>query len=108
MGEIVRFPKQNIRLENNESNYKERADDLKKEYAETLIALYAENFINQLSLEGFDIDSPALQKDFAFAIESLKSCVYRQMGIEHTIQNLVDQHFEYDEPADNLDKPSDT
>ena len=42
-------------------------------------------------MHGFNVDSDEFMKDYAYTIESLKSALLRNIGVDHVIQNTVDK-----------------
>ncbi len=46
--------------------------------------------LNQYASHGIDIKDKRFQIDFRYAIDCMKSAVYRQLGLDHPIQDVMD------------------
>ena len=46
--------------------------------------------LNQYASHGIDIKDKKFQVDFRYAIDCMKSAIYRQMGLSHPIQDVMD------------------
>lgn len=49
----------------------------------------------EIVAHGFDTQDAEFLKDFAFVLESLRSCLLRQQGLHHAIQDLIDTHCNF-------------
>ena len=46
--------------------------------------------LNQYASHGIDIKHKRFQVDFRYAIDCMKSAIYRQLGLSHPIQDVMD------------------
>jgi hypothetical protein len=46
--------------------------------------------LNQYASHGIDIKDKKFQVDFRYAIDCMKSAIYRQLGLNHPIQDVMD------------------
>ena len=46
--------------------------------------------LNQYASHGIDIKDKRFQVDFRYAIDCMKSAIYRQLGLSHPIQDVMD------------------
>ena len=68
----------------------ESIDDNKRNYVNSIIDHYAEQLVNKWGMLGFTIDSEEFMKDYAFSVESLRSGLYRTLGLFHPFQEMID------------------
>ena len=70
-------------------------DDIK--FAENLTEGLVVNLIHNLGENGIDTSDPEFVRDVGFAIELVKSLIYRGIGLKHPIQELVKMFTTVDE-----------
>ena len=91
--DIIMFPSAAIHRtppQNNEAAEKERLKRNKQRFVENVVHHYGIQLINKLALHGFDVDDPTFMYDYIFAMETVRSCLYRNVGIFHPLQKLSD------------------
>ena len=90
-GKIIQFPispsrvNDNVRIDNTGQEIRENvlfADNL----TEGLIV----NFVHNMEQNGIQVDDTEFIRDVAFLMEFFKSTIYRDLGMEHPMQDLVD------------------
>ena len=64
----------------------------KQNYAEDIVMDFAENMLSALDSYGLDQDSKNFDRDFSFAMEAVRSLIYRTLSIEHHLHDFVDTH----------------
>jgi hypothetical protein len=95
---IIKFPKENTRMiPQSKAELAESIDDNKRGYVNGIIDHYAEQLINKWGMLGFNIDSEEFMKDYAFSVESLRSGLYRTLGLHHPFQEMIDDAVDADE-----------
>ena len=60
-------------------------------YVDDVANHYSSSVFNKLAMHGFNVDDEDFIKDYAYTIESLKSCLLRNVGVTHPIQNTVEK-----------------
>ena len=60
-------------------------------YVDDVANHYSSSVFNKLAMHGFNVDDDDFIKDYAYTIESLKSCLLRNVGVTHPIQNTVEK-----------------
>lgn len=58
-------------------------------FVEELLQLTTVPLLNQYASHGVDIKDKKFQVDFRYAIDCMKSAVYRQIGLHHPIQDVM-------------------
>ena len=89
---IIQFPKEKMRTP--PQSKKELDAELlnnKVAYVEDVASHYASSVFNKLAMHGFNVDDENFIKDYAYMIETLKSCLLRNVGVTHPIQNTVEK-----------------
>jgi len=89
---IIQFPKEKMRTP--PQSKKELDAELlnnKVAYVEDVASHYASSVYNKLAMHGFNVDEENFIKDYAYMIESLKSCLLRNVGVSHPIQHTVEK-----------------
>ena len=87
---IIQFPKEKMRTP--PQSKKELDAELlnnKVAYVEDVASHYASSVFNKLAMHGFNVDDDNFIKDYAYVIESLKSCLLNNVGVTHPIQKTV-------------------
>ena len=90
---IIIFPK--IRKESPKSTLTEKQ---KKEIKDLQASMYVaqltdaiqDELFQMLNKNGIKVDNIDFQKDFSLTMDSIKSLLYRDFGLKHTLQTIVD------------------
>ena len=92
MAKIIQFPKEKIKTP--PQSKKELDAELlnnKVAYVDDVANHYSSSVFNKLAMHGFNVDDEDFIKDYAYTIESLKSCLLRNVGVTHPIQDTVEK-----------------
>ena len=92
MAKIIQFPKEKMRTP--PQSKKELDAELlnnKVAYVEDVASHYGSSVFNKLAMHGFNVDDDNFIKDYAYMIETLKSCLLRNVGVTHPIQDTVEK-----------------
>lgn len=89
---IIQFPEHRIVREATHN-----IDELKKAKEKSIIN-FAEGLINDLTFiiytefenNGVETDGEKFETDYSFMVDSLRSCVYRTLGISHSLHEFID------------------
>ena len=87
---IIQFPKDKMKTP--PQSKKELDQELlnnKVAYVEDVATHYGSSVFNKLAMHGFNVDDDNFIKDYAYVIESLKSCLLNNVGVTHPIQKTV-------------------
>lgn len=92
---VVQFPKDKM-LSPPQSMEEVRAElnHNKMQYVDGIVNHYSSQLANKFAMHGFRIDDENFLKDFAFTVESLRSGLYRSIGVDHPFQELMDDTIE--------------
>ena len=58
-------------------------------FCDTLTEGLMVQMIHSIDENGFEIDSEKFLRDIGFIIESVRSCLYREMNLEHPMSELI-------------------
>ena len=58
-------------------------------FCDTLTEGLMIQMIHSIDENGFEIDSEEFLRDIGFIIESVRSCLYREMNLEHPMSELI-------------------
>ena len=92
MAKIIQFPKEKMKTP--PQSKKELDAELlnnKVAYVDDVANHYSSSVFNKLAMHGFNVDDDDFIKDYAYTIESLKSCLLRNVGVTHPIQDTVEK-----------------
>jgi hypothetical protein len=91
---VFQFPKDKIVREvpPNIDEIEKHRERGRQNYAEDIVGDIIENMMLLLDSYGIDQDGKHFQRDFTFAIDAMRSTIYRAMAVEHTLQAFVDTH----------------
>ena len=84
MAKIIKFPKEKMKTP--PQSKKELDAELlnnKVAYVDDVANHYSSSVFNKLAMHGFNVDDDDFIKDYAYTIESLKSCLLRNVGVTH-------------------------
>ena len=88
---VIEFPKASrLRPPQNKAEFRKSIMDSKSEYANEIVDHYAQQLANKIGMHGFMIDNEQFMKDFAFTVESMRSCLHRSLGVHHPFQEMID------------------
>ena len=96
MGKLIPFPNSNNQhFPQNVDEMIDRMRDRKLEFINDLVDFYGTEMLSKISHDGFECDNDNFAKDFAFTLEGLRSCLYRSIGVEHPLQESVDNTVKF-------------
>ena len=98
---VIPFPTTRLRLVPIETA--ESAEQENRDYADKFVHELALHFLSEFHEEGFDIHSTTFDKNFGFAIESLRSTLYATYDIHHPFQEIVDKCVKFPHANDDDD-----
>ena len=107
---VINFPKPSNGPPRNQEEFRKSILDTKAEYANEIVDHYAQQLANKIGMHGFQIDNEQFMKDFAFTVESMRSCLQRSLGVHHPFQEMIDDaitNLELDDDFDDDDEPED-
>ena len=90
MDNVIQFPKDKMKTP--PQSKKELDAELlnnKVAYVDDVASHYGSSVFNKLAMHGFNVDDDNFIKDYAYVIESLKSCLLNNVGVTHPIQKTV-------------------
>jgi len=95
---VLSFPKKKITgtlstIQSKEEFVKQLGEH-KEKYIVMVLARTMNQLYNRMATEGFNTEDDVFFNDFCFVVEALKSAMLRQCGLEHPIQEFVDENFE--------------
>lgn len=94
MAEILKFPDGKVYRNppaNDQASEEARVLKNKEKFVERVVGHYGTQLLNKLAMHGFDVEDPKFMYDYIFAMETLRSCLYRNVGITHPLQKLSDK-----------------
>ena len=95
MSNIVKFPNDYVPPEQETlSDLKKNIEKNKEIYINNVVDQHSSNLLANISLSGFNIDKEEFMKDFAFTVETIRSSLYRNMGLHHHFQDHIDESVE--------------
>jgi len=77
-----------------------RLEEKKIDYVNDIVDYYGTELLGKISQDGFEISENNFMKDFAFTLETLRSGLMRSVGIEHPLQDSVDEAISFTETDD--------
>jgi hypothetical protein len=98
MTNVFKFPEHKIVREVpvNLEEVEKQKEKGKQKYADGIVGEVATGLIAELENYGVEIedDDGSMSKDFIFLTDVLKSVIYRNMGLKHSLHNFVDDNVE--------------
>lgn len=96
MANIIKFPNKNVKKSHPDLSNEQRNQLLLSEKLDTI-----ENSLEYVTIEmmslihrlGFDLVREDLVKDITLILDSTRSLMYRASGLEHPLQNFVDEKY---------------
>ena len=96
MNEVITFPTNKIVREY--PQHIERLEKVKQKsvqkFADDVIEILAENAYDQIEALGLDTDDEKFDRDFAFAVETIRATIYRNLEIPHHLHEFIDNNLE--------------
>lgn len=97
---VIEFPLNQIQVMNKEAESAANViDDMKKTKALEMSNYLAESILmagaKEMVAHGVDVEDSEFLKDYAFALEALRSCLLRHGNVHHTFQDLVDRYCKF-------------
>lgn len=92
MDNVITFPKH--KRDTPPQTKEEFAKELlnsKMDYANELCDHYASQLVNKFAQHGFEIEGEQFMKDFAFTVETMRSNLYRSLGVTHPFHEMIDE-----------------
>lgn len=92
MSNVIDFPK--LKRDHPPQTKEEFAKELlnsKMDYANELCDHYASQLVNKFGMHGFHIETEQFMKDFAFTVETMRSNLYRSLGLQHPFHQMIDE-----------------
>ena len=74
-----------------EDMQKQKVSDMSNYLAESILMAGAKEMV----ANGVDVSNPEFLKDYAFALEALRSCLMRHGNVHHEMQDLVDRYCKF-------------
>tara|TARA_B100000902_G_C26801267_1_gene664593 strand:+ start:221 stop:613 length:393 start_codon:yes stop_codon:yes gene_type:complete len=86
---IIKFPKKNPKIGIVVDN---KAHEIRENiiFTENLCEALVVNMIHNMSENGMNVDNETFIRDTSFLIELVKSTIYRDLGMIHPLQDLVE------------------
>ncbi len=105
MSTVIKFPKHNPRITPDQSleQVQEKIAQAKEKYINALVDHHSSQLLAGISLSGLDIDTDEFMKDFAFTVETIRSTMYRSMGMDHPLQESIDEVISVVDKEDDED-----
>jgi len=97
---IIQFPKVNRRIQEAEAESAANLiEDMQRTKMTEVSNFLAESILmagaKEMVAHGVDVQDPEFLKDYAFALEALRSCLMRQGNVHHEFQDLVDRYCKF-------------
>lgn len=93
---IIKFPEHRIVREatHNIEELKKAKEKSIINFAEGLIHDLTGTIYSEFENNGVETDGEKFETDFSFMVDSLRSCVYRTLGISHAMHDFIDTSVE--------------
>lgn len=104
---IIDFPKKRKFDPSSDSELQRELLDNKMAYVDELLEFYTAQLVNKFAMHGFKISDENFLKDFAFSIETIRSGLYRNMGVSHPFQKMMDDTVDQMEKEGLIKVPDD-
>ena len=97
---VIEFPLNDLIIMNKEAESAANViDDMKKTKALEMSNYLAESILmagaKEMVAHGVDVEDSEFLKDYAFALEALRSCLLRHGNVHHSFQDLVDRYCKF-------------
>lgn len=96
MTTIVKFPESRIvrEVQPNLEEIEKVKEKGKQNYADGMTEEISTFILAELENFGVDTTAKEFTKDFIFLNDVVKCLIYRNMGLEHGLQNFIDEHVQ--------------
>ena len=99
-GNVIQFPRVHQRIAHMEAESAANLiEDMQKSKAEDVSNFLAESILmagaKEMVAHGVNVQDPEFLKDYAFALEALRSCLMRHGRVHHEFQDLVDRYCKF-------------
>lgn len=109
MDNVIKFPKQNIRIADgptDEAEVEDKILNLKHHHINETLSAMIPSIFAQIDASGFEFEDPEQQdfddmKDGAFLVEAVRSLLCKYYGIDHPFQQLASNIFTALDDGDN-------
>ncbi len=95
---VIQFPKV-AQVNIDASSAQNMIDDMRQQKALEVSNFLAESILmagaKEMVAHGVDVEDAEFLKDYAFALEALRSCLLRHGKIHHEFQDLVDRYCKF-------------
>ena len=95
---VIQFPKV-AQVNIDASSAQNMIDDMRQQKALEMSNYLAESILmagaKEMVAHGVDVEDDEFLKDYAFALEALRSCLLRHGKIHHEFQDLVDRYCKF-------------
>tara|TARA_R100000149_G_C5760976_1_gene65897 strand:+ start:100 stop:444 length:345 start_codon:yes stop_codon:yes gene_type:complete len=91
MSNIIQFPKEKFGPPTNDAQLRDQFNKNKKRYVDNLVAHYSSQLANKFAMHGFKLEDEMFLKDFAYTVETIRSGLYRSLGMEHPFQEIMNE-----------------
>jgi|TARA_R110000803_G_scaffold23359_2_gene57401 glutaminase len=99
---VIKFPKaisNEINSEEDLAATHNIVEDMQQQKVASMSNYLAESILmagaKEMSAQGVDVTCDEFLKDYAFALEALRSCLYRHGKVHHDMQDLVDRYCKF-------------
>ncbi len=100
---VIEFPKvhkpENDNVDNTMDAVHNIVEDMQKQKVSDMSNYLAESILmagaKEMVANGVDVSDPEFLKDYAFALEAIRSCLYRHGKVHHDFQDLVDRYCKF-------------
>lgn len=89
---VIEFPKNKVVREIPEEVHKARQAKADQKFADSVVDEISGLIITELDNYYIEVSDKQFAKDFVVVVDTLKSAIYRQLGIYHHFQNFVDSN----------------
>lgn len=93
---VLEFPADRIvrKIAQTSDEEKKNVARNKAKFVERILDHYGIALINKLAVHGFNPEDDKFMYDYIFTMETLRSCLYRNVGLYHPLQKLSDHSEE--------------
>jgi len=93
MSNIIKFPKDSVKADES-IDFRKQVRLQKEHYVNNIVDQHSSNLLANIGLSGFKIENEQFMKDFAFTVETIRSALYRNMGLYHEFHTTLDEMTE--------------
>lgn len=88
VGDLEEVTRRNKLAEEEHKDYSREGYRFKRAVVEQTLDVSSNELLNYIYRQGFDVDDPDFIENFSFAMECLRSCLLKDIGIDHPIQKI--------------------